>query len=304
MIILPREHRLIKKIVFRVVRSHIAGATMKTALEEVSRLNGRKINATITFLNEHADDPLKAKYNSNTYIQIIKQISRLHLKASVSVRLAQLGYSLDNGCMDRCLDAVLAAARPYSTVVWLEPGEGVPYDSLAEVYMKRMSDYPNIGIELPISHYGSIRKLLPELKSSSRVRIIRHPYMFAEEEKEKKAWKGHADGYINVIKLLSKKKTKIYVQESNDKIISKIASSTKGNRGNLIFGLPLGYSGKRLNGMLKSKMSVDIYVPYGKDWTPYAIYGLAGGKLRRIATALLDGKQKSEEEWQQKQEKR
>ncbi len=299
MIILPREHRLIKRIVFRVIRSHIAGATMKTALEEVSRLNERKISATITFLNEHADDQLRAKYNSNTYVQIIKQASRLHLNSSISVRLAQLGYSLGNGCMDRCLDEILDAAKPYSTTVWLEPGEGVPYDYLVEVYKKRVPNYPNTGIELPISHYGSIRKLSSGLKKGSMVRIIRHSYMFAEEEKEKKAWKEHMKGYMNAIKLLSQKKAKIYVQESNHKIISKIASNAKGNRRALIFGLPFGYSIKRINRMLKSKLSIDMYVPYGKDWTPYAIYGLAGGKLRRVATALLDGEQKSEERWQQ-----
>lgn len=106
MISLNDEQGLIQKIVFRLVKKHIAGSTLDSALKQIRESNAKGIHATVTFLNEKVDDISKARYNANTYVQFIKQSSRLHLNADVSLRLSQMGYHLNGGYLEKCLEDV------------------------------------------------------------------------------------------------------------------------------------------------------------------------------------------------------
>ncbi len=289
MIVLREEHRLIKGLVYRVVRKHIAGATLKSALDEVGKLNALGANTTLTFLNEKVSDNTKAKYNSNAYIQIIKQVSRLHMKCSISARLSQLGFNIDEECAERCLAEILDAARKGSIKVWIEAGRGVGQDRLIDAYAKYMADSDMLGIEMSVNNITYMKKLAGVIKKGAPVRLTRNPYFFGDEREGRKDTKEYLNAYATSIKELSRSKAEICIQESDDRLISKVAGISKRNQRDLIFGMPFGYSFKKINRLLKMKMKVDVYVPYGQDWIPYAIYGLAGNRLRRIAMAVLDG---------------
>ncbi len=282
------EHRLIKNIVFRLVRRHIAGSTMNSALNAVRYLNGKGMNTTLTFLNEHVSDPIKARYNTNTYVQMIRQISRLHLNSSVSVRLSQIGYATGHESADRFLDEILEAASE-GTTVWLESGAGVTNDQLMSVYHDRKG-MRNLGVEIPISYYGKMDGLTKMIKPNGMVRITSHEYMAERKpENEKTEERSMLARYLGAIGVLVKKSGKVFIHESNDRLIAKIAKSSNGHKQNLTFGIPFGYSAHKLNKLEKLKLNLDVYVPFGKDWTTYAIYGLAGNRTRSIATALLNG---------------
>jgi proline dehydrogenase len=284
------EHRLIKNIVFRLVRRHIAGFTMNSALNAVRYLNGDGMNTTLTFLSEHVSDPIKARYNANTYVQVIKQISRLHLNSSVSLRLSQIGYALGNGSADRLLDDILDAARSGSSTVWLEGGLGVTHDELMAVYNDRRAANPNLGVEIPISYYSRMDGIIRSIRPRSMVRMTSHPYM-AESAASNRSntQKGMLNRYMSAISLLLKKSQKVCIHEPDEKLMARIASSSNGHKKDLIFGVPFGYSKRRVKRLMKMKVNLDVYVPYGKDWSAYAIYGLASGRLHGIATTLLDG---------------
>lgn len=288
MIRLREEHRLIKSLVYRVIRRHIAGSTLKSALEEVGKLNVSGASATLTFLNETVPDTLKAKYNSNTYVHMIKQLSRLHMNCSVSARLSQLGFGVSEECADRCLSGMLDAAAKSSVRVWIEAGRGVGQDKLIEVYEKHIEDSDILGIEVSVNNMRYMKKLGGIIKKGAPVRLTRNPYFFSDLQSEKKNMKECLDSYAASIKELSQSKAEICIQESDDKLVSKVSGMIKRNRRDLIFGIPFGYSFKKINKLLKMKMKVDVYVPYGQDWIPYAIYGLAGNRFRRIAMAVLD----------------
>ncbi len=295
MIILTEEHRLIKNIVFRLVRNHIAGLTMNSALDTVKAINSKGLGATVTFLNEHVYEPTKARYNANTYVQAVKQMSRLNLNSSISVRLSQIGYSLGNGVFEKGLYDILEAANASSTYVWLESGTGVSNDDLIGVYRMQKEQYPNIGMEIPISYYNEFDGIVKTLKPSDSIRLTSHSYI-AETKKsdEKSVEKNTLKRYVSSINILLHKSAKVRVQDSNEKLIARIASNTKEYRKKVAFEIPLGYNKKKVNKLIKSKVNIDVYVPYGKDWAPYAIYRLAGKRLRSMALAVLNGEERSD----------
>jgi proline dehydrogenase len=287
-----QEHRIIKNIVFRLVRRHIAGSTMNSALNAVRHLNGKGMDTTLTFLSEHVNDPIKARYNANNYVQMIRQLSRLHLNSSVSVRLSQLGFALGGtGSPDRLLDEVLDAASASHSTVWLESGLGVTNDELMAVYRDRRGDLAKLGVEVPISYYGNMDGIAKMIKPNDMVRITSHQYM-AERKPARgaKADRNTVKRYMGAVGLLLKKSAKVCIHESDEKLVTRIVAGCNGYKKDLIFGVPFGYNTNRVSKLMKMKVRLDVYVPYGKDWTNYAVYGLAGARLRSIATPLFYGK--------------
>ncbi|HUC38529.1 MAG TPA: hypothetical protein VL944_00155 [Candidatus Acidoferrum sp.] len=282
------EHRLIRNIVFRLIRRHIAGSTMNSALNAVKSLNGKGMNTTLTFLSESVPDPIKARYNANTYVQLARQISRLHLNASLSVRLSQIGFTTGTDSAGKLLDGILDAS---SSTVWLEGGPGVTNDQLMEVYNQKAAQYKNLGVEVPLSYYGRMDGIAKRIRPKGLVRITSRAYMAEQKHSDdKKAYKNVMKSYMDTIGMLLKRSQKVFIHEPNDHLIAKIASGCNGHRNDLIFGIPFGYSARKVKELIKKRVNLDVYVPYGKDWASYAVYGLAGSRMRGIAMALLDGK--------------
>ncbi|MGC8670079.1 MAG: hypothetical protein ACP5TL_02930 [Candidatus Micrarchaeia archaeon] len=265
---------LIKKIAFRLVKKHIAGFTTESALNAVRSVNMRGMHATITFLNEHTGDQIKARYNSNTYMQILKQISRLHLNADLSIRLSQLGYGVGEEYAKQNLSEILNAAEKSKKFIWIENEEGI---QAARIYSELKRDYDCIGLETQITNNS--------LRRDYNVKIKYH----LEEmlSKDGKKVSSALREYAHELSHLTNRVESVTVFEKNPKIISKLLNLHLGKR-NLIFELPLGYENKvaKNNSQVKN---MSVYVPYGKDWVPYIISNIAKGRLKRVATALFDG---------------
>ncbi len=279
---------------FRLVRKHIAGATMNSALELTKELNSKGISATITFLNDQITDSAKARYNLNSYIQLTKQISRLNLKASVSMRLTQLGLNLPNGIVDSNMEKLIEVAKPIKVHLWIEYEDGTDIGRLADKYIRYSQGYQNIGMELPLRHQNA-ESVLQRIGQRRMLKITTHYYRGKVEKPKSRSPKGPVALYASYIKRLVRGKHHIYILESDERNAYRIAGLVGDYKRNLIFELPLGYSKKWQNRLMRKKVGIDVYVPYGKDWTHYAINKLAEGRIRSIAATVLDGKERKGE---------
>jgi pyruvate carboxylase len=67
----------VERILHKLVRKHIAGTTMDSALEAAKELNSESIPATITFLSGNVLDKTKAKYNATAYAELVRRIASL-----------------------------------------------------------------------------------------------------------------------------------------------------------------------------------------------------------------------------------
>lgn len=277
MVNLKKQDNIIGKLVFRLVKKHIAGSTSEAVLNVVRDLNKKGFHTTVTLLNDHVDDPSKAKYNANAYVQFIKQLSRLHLNSDVSLRLSQVGYWLDRSMLERNFRSVADAANAEKQRLWIEEEPNIGPNEIMPLYRKFKGGCSTLGAEVS-----------PDVRTALKGEISGKDLLKLKFT----AGKSRADKlklYSDYISSLSKKNASITVLEDDPKLISGIASANKSYRRNLIFEIPLGYSGKRIAMLQKSKLNLSFYVPYGKDWIPYFINRLEEGKVKRIAVALLNG---------------
>lgn len=298
MIQLSEQSTFIEGLVFRLIKKHIAGTTLNSAFKVTKSLNEKGIQTTITFLNNNTVDTTKARYNLNSYIQLAKQISRLNLKSNISLRLSQLGMGISNGVLDKNMEELIGVAKGAGVSIWIEYESTADMGSIVNKYNNYRDAYEKIGIELPIRS-SKIDDVLDRLRPKSMLKLTTHFYAEPikgkkenKENKQKEKAKDSFDLYTNYITKLAKQKHKLYVLEPDEKTIYKLAKANRGEKKSLIFELPLGYSKRWQSKFMSNKINMNVYVPYGKDWIPYAINKLTEGKIRDIAVTVLDGKKK------------
>lgn len=304
---LSEEQTFIKKLVFRFISKHISGTTLNSALDVTKSLNSRGIATTVTFLNDHIRDSVRARYNLNSYMQLMKQISRLNLNSGISVRLSQLGSSASDDMADKGMRELLEVARNLSVPIWIEYEAAMDSKRLVESYRDYRDSYGNIGLELPIrsNNMEELVRMLP--RKDCMLKLTTHSYADtlarrARGKQERQARQQKQQKQMDPVTLYStyakrlSSRNRVYILENDEKALYKIATQGQVPKKDLIIELPLGYSAKWLKKLTKKKLNMGVYVPYGKDWIPYALNKLSEGRIRNIAVSILNGESSGKQE--------
>ncbi len=285
---MENRKNIIRKLVFRFVKKRIAGSTSGSALNMVKELNTKGLHTTVTLLNDHVDDQIKARYNSNAYSQFIRQLSRLNLNSAVSVRLSQIGYHVDSSVLEKNLMGIIDVANSCNQRLWIENEADMENEEVMRIYRQYKPRCKSLGAELrPDSATSDNMTQLRRVVSSNDIIKLTPPL-----DKKGKARADKTDRlklYDACINALVNKRVGLTIFEDDPKLINRIVTSNKDHKRNLIFEVPLGYSSRKLNALQKGKLNLSVYVPYGKDWIPYLINRLAEGRVRDIAVTLLNG---------------
>ncbi|MGA3020715.1 MAG: hypothetical protein ABSD68_02085 [Candidatus Micrarchaeales archaeon] len=264
-----KDYAIAERILYRLIKKHIAGTTMSSAIEKAKELNGKKLPVSIGFLSENASDSAKARYATTTYLELIRRISRMGLKASVQVPLSQIGIDISDGIADRNMKDIVSTANKHGVFVWIEmqhefripkflqDAKGIGYavsvkDS--EAYLRRNNDY-----------IRSLKVLCSE----------RDGVPAADGKKMSKTLRAATKIVKNAV-----------LQSVPENAIKELLNGNASKKF-LIFEFQLGYSSKKISSMVKRGMKTSIYVPFGKDWKHYAVTRSPGKYSRFLATRIL-----------------
>lgn len=282
---MAEQRSIIKRLVFRFVKKHIAGPASASALEAVRNINAKGMRATLTLLNDSVSNIAKARYNVNAYSQLIRQISRLHLDSAVSLRPVQIGYAVDKALALKNLETLASAACESKIKLWIEHDDTMSIRDQLSLYRKLRDQYGNIGMEIRPDRESAVVTLNGDIEAKDLVKVRCYPGNDGKRE-QKSALVMYSD-YID--RLLSNR-AEVSVWEHDFEMIKKLAAAKQNYKKNVAFEIPLGYSMHNLKKLQQYKLDISVYVPFGKDWVPYLISRLADGRSGRIAVALLDGK--------------
>lgn len=287
---MSKQQSIIRKLVFRLVRKHIAGSTTRSALDVIGRYNQKGIKTTVTLLNDHVDSMVKAKYNTNAYVHMAKQIARLHLNSNISVRFSQLGYNISKKQAIDNMENLLGVTEANSICTWIESEARGDELIATEEYNTLKRSYPGIGVELPASHKMDYGLLSGFIKRNDKVKLTSYPYTYPYVHSERNS--ELLKEKVRYVQMLTKLRADLLIAAHEHKNVMRLVTMLKPMHINhqLNFELPLCYSFAKLNILMKGKIKPVVYTPYGTDWIPYAINGLAEGRLRSLAIAVLNGK--------------
>ena len=107
------------KFAWRAASRFVAGETLDDAIRVIKLLNQKGINATLDHLGEHTTDLESARRAAQEILQVLDAIQSSGVRANVSIKLTQIGLSLDEGVCRENLQMILQKAsgneqfRPY-----------------------------------------------------------------------------------------------------------------------------------------------------------------------------------------------
>ena len=103
----------------------------------------------------------------------------------------------------------------------------------------------------------------------------------AEDPEGKKEKRSMSD----TIKFLVKNTKSVVLQTVPDNVMKEFLGN--GYKKVVSFEFQLGYSGSALSKLVKRGARTSVYLPFGKDWTPYAVNKVPERYARFIAGKLL-----------------
>lgn len=232
-------------------------------------MNNKKLPVSITYLSDGADNTMKARYATTTYLEVMRQISRLGIKASVQVPLNQIGYNVSEEIAVKNATELIELSKKCGVFVWLEMPENETVNS------HLLNGSRNVGYALD-SATGT-EYLRARVDYARAVKILCNQ----EEEdgtKESKQLFKEVDAAV-------KRSLQMVLVSAPETLTRKLL--TKGRRNNLVFEFQLGYNNKWISTLQKRGAKVSISVPFGKDWADYAISRVPEKYARFIAARFL-----------------
>ncbi len=262
---------LVERLAYRLIKKHIAGPTMNSAIEKAQWLSREKMLSSIMFLSDAPENKTKARYITTTYTELIRRISRLGLKASVHVPVDRIGGFIDGGFASENLMDIVSVGNKAGVFVWA----AFDQDYGKEIEPERFIGAKGFGIAAP----EDIEPEIADRWNASAVKIL----FSAEHEKERIS-------RIKEIKAAMEKRKTVVIASPPKKLLSEI-SNPKFKKG-LVLEFGLGYSRRKIAKLAKKGFTTSMCVPFGKDWTSYAISMVPESKAGFIVGSLLKEEEK------------
>ena len=253
-------------------RRFIAGETVEEAIEAARRIESSGLLVTLDLLGESVSSIPEADAATRAYLAVLEKIAAAGVERNVSLKLTQLGLTIDRAtCVDnlrRILDA--ATAKDFFVRIDMEDS---PFTALTFAVFETMWQlgYRNAGVVLqsylPRSEADAAR--MNEL--GARVRLVKGAY----NEPKSVAYQSKAEvdaAFVRIMRILLSGGTYPAIATHDPAMIAatKAYAAERGiPQANYEFQMLYGIR-RDLQADLKTEgFRMRVYVPFGREWFPY-----------------------------------
>ncbi|MEM3267097.1 MAG: proline dehydrogenase family protein [Conexivisphaerales archaeon] len=261
----------VSSLLLPVAKHFIAGTTISDVIEQGKILNAKGYKIIANFLGEDVISDDAIENTVQEYLNLYDLLDENRIAGSVSVKLTQLGLTLSNEKAILNLKRILDKAKSLDRYLWLDM-EGSKYtDSIIEIYLSALKEYNNVGLAIQAYLKRTESDLDRILPKGGQVRLCKGAY----NEPASIAIKKRPDIRENYKKLLKKlfEQGNFFAIATHDEDLISFAAelSKQSNVQNFEFQVLKGVREDMQARILGNGYTVSIYLPYGKEWLPYAI---------------------------------
>ena len=253
-------------------RRFIAGETVAEAVDAARQIQANGLRVTLDYLGESVGSIAAADAATRAYMAVVDSIAASGIERNISLKLTQLGLTIDRAtCVDnlrRILDA--ATAQEFFVRIDMEnsPFTAVTLEVFETVWQQ---GYRNVGVVLqsclPRSEADAAR--MNEL--GARVRLVKGAY----QEPRDAAYQSKVDvdtAFVRIMHILLASGTYPAIATHDPAMVAatRAFASERGID-------PATYEFQMLYGIrrdLQATLNRDgfrlrVYVPFGREWFPY-----------------------------------
>jgi proline dehydrogenase len=253
-------------------RRFIAGETVEEAIDAARQIQANGLMVTLDYLGESVTSIAEADAATRAYIAVMETIAGSGIERNLSLKLTQLGLTIDRAtCVDnlrRILDT--ATARDFFVRIDMENS---PYTAVTLEVFETMwqQGYRNVGVVLQSYLPRSEEDAARMNALGARVRLVKGAY----NEPRDAAYQAKSDvdaSFVRIMRILLTGGTHPAIATHDPAMIEATRGFAAG-RGidatKFEFQMLYGIRRDLQNGLKRDGFPVRVYVPFGREWFPY-----------------------------------
>ncbi|HTB97208.1 MAG TPA: proline dehydrogenase family protein [Terracidiphilus sp.] len=258
----------------------VAGMEIEDALRVAKAVNDQGMHVTLDSLGESVTSPAEANVAAEIYHQLLDAISARKLDANISVKLTQMGLTLDPQLAGDIAMRLTEHAKATNNFVRIDMEDS----SLTQVTLdivNRLHARPDlrgsIGIVIQAYLYRSQADIEQLVADGIRVRLCKGAYKEPPEVAFPK--KSDVDAnYVKLAGLLLESPVYHGLATHDELMIAAAKSFAKQHNiapGRFEFQMLFGVRRDLQRKLAAEGFNVRVYIPFGREWYPYFMRRLA-----------------------------
>jgi proline dehydrogenase len=258
------------RFLIKFARQWIAGETLGDAITSAQKANSSGMDAILNFLGEHVNDKEEAEKNKIENLGILQKIEDTKLKASLSIKLTQLGLGIDTNLCLSNVETIVNSAASKNIFVWIDMENSPFTEDTIEIYLNILNKYKNAGIAIQSNLKRSESDVRRITSMGGIIRLVKGAY----KENSEIAYTRRAEVTINFSKLMGflfYRSSFFAIATHDEYLINEAIEANKVHKKKIEFQMLLGVREELKRKLVKKEYIVVDYVPYGKNWFPYSM---------------------------------
>ena len=253
-------------------RRFIAGETVQEAIEAARTLQAKGFDLTLDYLGESVRTHQEADAASREYVHLVDVLMQSGIERNISLKLTQLGASVDRAtCIDN-LRRILEAADRHGFFVRIDMESSAYTDLTLDVFESLWTrGHHNLGVVIQAALKRSEADVARVIALGGRIRLVKGAYK--EPPDIAYASKNDVDeAFVRLMQRLLDSGEYPAIATHDPKMIDATLEHAEAR------GVPPSqYEFQMLYGVrrdLQRALSADgyrvrVYVPFGREWFPY-----------------------------------
>jgi proline dehydrogenase len=271
----------------------VAGEKLEDAVQVIQQLNEQSMIATLDHLGENVFTPTESRAAANAIIACLEAIEAEGLHANVSIKLTQLGLTLDEDLCIENITSILTRAKALNNFVRIDIEDFSVFDATIRVYRKmRANGFDNVGMAMQSYLYCAQDTTAALLKEDTTFRLVKGAY----KEPADVAYPKKSDVDANFDRLTKQlmdasldEKAPILSEDGKFPAIPALATHDEKRilfakeyakeidlpSNKMEFQMLYGIRTDLQTSLIEEGYAVRVYVPFGTEWYPFFMRRLA-----------------------------
>jgi len=253
----------------------VAGDSLDEAVEAAKQLNSSGLLVSLDLLGEEVHDATSAERAMREYLDSLDRIEAEDLNANISIKLTQLGLSIDEDLALESVGTLARRAAQIGTTVTIDMEDSRYTESTVRIYMAAQADKGNIGIALQ-SYMRRTRKDLEEvMRLGGHIRLCKGAYVEPEELAYQTRSEIAESFAISMRDLMTNEAVRPAVATHDLSLIDLARELGNERKGYFEFQMLYGVRTALQAELIEAGFPLRIYLPFGSQWYPYLTRRLA-----------------------------
>jgi proline dehydrogenase len=261
----------------RLTSRFIAGNTLEQELAVCQNLNRDGCLATLDHLGESVTSLAEAERSCQAYLAALDEIAARNLKATVSVKLTQLGLDFSEDACRANVERLVIRAKSIESVVEIDMESSVYVDRTLALVYRLHESYGCVRAVIQAYLYRSQSDIENLCRQKIPVRLCKGAY----KEPSDIAYPEKIDvdkNYVQLMTTLLDHGTYPAIASHDDKIIDRALQHVRERNlasDRFEFQMLYGINRELQKRLVDAGFRLRLYVPYGDAWYPYFMRRLA-----------------------------